>query len=396
MLSLKSTTALMVTALAVWWLVSSQELLQRLRVTSSAVTTAENSPQRVFVDGSNMYNPSGGPEALLQLSRAFHSFLPQSTFMIVYKDNSINWDVVKFFKYIMGDKSHLTESKHPQFKAEYHDTNSIPLARRSDLKAGDILIIPEIFLCPDDLLARGVEVYMWILGANEKALASISRSCCEILSHNYWLSQHLGVNISATSVLRPYITPSLVAHAQASVNTKEDVVLIDNDSPARIIHEVKSICHEISCTAILVKGFTRKELSVLYKRAKVVIDWCMRGNERMPIEAVLNGALLLSSDCESIQDKRDFPVPERNIMPASLTNSDAAAETGAGSTLHSSLKTALERLIKNYHSEFASYEPMRVLHGKNISAHSLEKQTYDWYYTHRHASAAPSPGCTTN
>lgn len=393
MLSLRVTTVLMVTALAIWWLISSQELLQRLRVTAFALTSADSSPKRVFIDGSNMYNPSGGPEALLQLSRAFHAFLPQSTFIIVYKDNSINWNVVKFFKYIMGDKSHLTESKHPQFKAEYHDTNDIPLARRSDLKAGDILIIPEIFPCPGDLLARGVEVYMWILGANEKALAAISHSCCEVLSHNYWLSQHLGINISATSVLRPYITPSLVAHAQSSVNTKEDVVLIDNDSPALIIHAVKSVCHEISCTAILVKGFTRKELSTLYKRAKVVIDWCMRGNERMPIEAVLNGALLLSSDCESIQDERDFPVPRRNILPASL--SDPSAASGTPSALHSSLKTALERLIKNYHSEFASYEPMRVLHGRNISAHSLEKQAYDWYYTHRHASTVPSPDCDT-
>ena len=66
--------------------------------------------------------------------------------------------------------------------------------------------------------------------------------------------------------------------------------------------------------AIVVKGYKRSELPKLFRSAKVVVDWCMRGSERMPIEAVLNGALLLTSNCQSATDRRDYPLPPVGVV----------------------------------------------------------------------------------
>ena len=54
----------------------------------------------------------------------------------------------------------------------------------------------------------------------------------------------------------------------------------------------------------------------LLASASIVIDWCMVGTERMPVEAVLCGAVLLTSACRKGggADPRDFPLPAQNVL----------------------------------------------------------------------------------
>lgn len=124
----------------------------------------------------------------------------------------------------------------------------------------------------------------------------------------------------------------------------ENLILIDNDTPGNVVDKVKEICDVILCKTIFVSGFSRDDLVSLYLQAKVVLDWCMRGSERMPIEAVLRGVVLVTSDCQSVQDQRDFPIPKRNIVDLN------------------SLQSALQRILSNFISEQNDYHMMRNLY----------------------------------
>jgi hypothetical protein len=115
---------------------------------------------------------------------------------------------------------------------------------------------------------------------------------------------------------------------------------------------VKRISRSEGAEVIVVSGFKRSELPSLYRRAKVVVDWCMRGTDRMPIEASLNGALLLTSECQSATDRRDFPLPSFAL------------------TSRSTLDTRLRGLLANYGLYWDAYAPLRTLY-RNISLSTM-------------------------
>jgi hypothetical protein len=243
-------------------------------------------PYSIVIGGGHNSYFGGGSEALVQLALAFHTLHPTTT-------------------YFGGQR----RDPHTVFTTEYPNMTAIPWNTLDQLKPGDVYVIPEVLACPKALVARGVRVYVWQLGAIT-GNARRSAEGCRHLSHNFYLSHSHEVDVPSTHVIRPFITPSIVRHANDSIWTRENLVLVDNDTPPRIINEVKQrISHSEGAEAIVVSGFKRSELPSLYRRAKVVVDWCMRGTERMPIEASVNGALLLTSECQSATDRRDFPLP---------------------------------------------------------------------------------------
>ena len=342
------------------------------RSLSSPLSPAQS--RRIFVDASYTI-PTGGPEALLQLTLVFNKLFPQQTYIIPYREDiASSWNVLSdTFKYTVSGKSHFSEfTLHPQFKSEYPLASQIPIGHLPDIVAGDILILPEIFPCPKTLVAKGILVYIWILGANQQKMTQLVRSGeCSLLSHNYWLSQNMGAHIPASSILRPYLSPSLLPHTPLlhSLALKEDFILIDNDTPSTVVETIFTFCVEFPCTPVVAKGFTRPHLLGLYARAKVVVDWCMRGSERMPIEAVVHGAILISSSCGCIQDHRDFPIPPRNIIPQ-----------GAEAEHKLLLKSTLARVLRGYYGEeLEAYAGMRELYGRNLTVQSLEEEVRVWY-----------------
>jgi hypothetical protein len=126
---------------------------------------------------------------------------------------------------------------------------------------------------------------------------------------------------------------------------KGNLILIDDDTPAHVKDAIFDHCVQLGCEAILlVKGFKQTDLLALYDRAKIVLDWCMVGSERMPIEAGLRGALMVSSPYFCVQDSSDFPIPNRNIC---------------------TLKEAVSRIFHNYEQEVAEYEVFRELGSVN-------------------------------
>jgi len=242
-----------------------------------------------------LYFQTGGPEALLQLTMAFHSWMPNDTYMLYH------------------DFSHLTP-----WLETYPELEEVSqMADTDELVSGDIFIIPEID-CPAHLVARGVHVYRWMLGAlSFEANQKSKEAGCKDLSHNFWLSQNLGLNVEKDFVLRPYISPNKKPSHLPSNEKRENLILVNGDDNPTVPHikSVQEYCEATGdCQIQILKGFTRVELMDLYQRAKVILAMCMRGCERTPIEAVLSGVVMVTDYCHTGKDERDVPVPSSLII----------------------------------------------------------------------------------
>lgn len=214
-------------------------------------------------------------------------------------------------------------------------------------------------------------MYNWELAT---AQGNIERADggCEQISHTFFLSHqpYVPIDLPATSVIRPYITPSIVADSEGALtHTKEDLILIDDDVPIGVTRAIQTVCNSIKgCQIWKASGpneagvgkKTRKELAQLYRRAKIVVDWCMIGAERMPIEASLYGAALVTNDCIGGGSQRDFPIPKRNLL-----------------VQPSDFQEVIPRIFANYEQEQHDYAPMRSLY-RGLNGTSMAKEVHTW------------------
>lgn len=303
--------------------------------------------RRVVIDGKSLYYFSGGPEAMIQLCLSFKAFLPEG-YLFWLDANEPN----------------------TQFHAAYNSSRSIPVIHSEDLIAGDILILPEIQPCPKDLVEKGVQVYIWLL-AHKPDRGRLANGC-KMFSHNFWLAGNhdstppdmAPVEIPTDWVVRPYVSETLKPRDWNSSDKKENLVLIDNDSPDEIRAAVEGFCQELGCNATVVIHFQRSALPDLFDRAKIVIDWCMRGSERMPLESSLRGAILVTSPCQCGSDFRDYPIPQRNVV------SDAG----------DALKDAMKRILTNWEKEYEDNARFRQLY-TDLNATTMMWETKTFYYS---------------
>ena len=122
-----------------------------------------------------------------------------------------------------------------------------------------------------------------------------------------------------------------------------------------------SVCGERTppCQVRMYTHLPRPALLEELKRVSIVIDHCLIGSERLPIEAVLCGAVMLTWNCQSGTDSRDFPLPRPNVLPLS----GGAAE----------LKTLIDSILGNFSAEQRNMLPMRELwFGTNASSMRAE------------------------
>ena len=94
----------------------------------------------------------------------------------------------------------------------------------------------------------------------------------------------------------------------------------------------------------------------------------MVGSERMPIEATLCGAVLLTGECQCGRDRRDFPIPARNVLKSLPMAPRAAAASG-----EESLRHAMTRILGAYERERADYAAMRRLYF-GLGAQSMKEE----------------------
>lgn len=129
---------------------------------------------------------------------------------------------------------------------------------------------------------------------------------------------------------RPYISLSTARFCRerrlATAAARRDVVLVENNTPHQVVKEVRRICISLGCESMILRGVPRERVHALLLQAKVIVAWCMEGFERLPIEGVMCGAVLLTGRCENGQDARDFSIPPRNYsrhVPAAAKGSTA-------------------------------------------------------------------------
>jgi hypothetical protein len=315
--------------------------------------------RRVIVDGSGTHELSGASEALIQLGMAFKSFLPEG---MVYWGGT-NWEGLH------------ADVPHDKYKREYGDVPaSIPWIKLVNLKKGDVLILGGHEICPVDLLKKGVDVYTWHLAlarhsrnntGEDPKMKAWKEQGCKVIAHNFYLG--VAQNLPPEKILRPYISPSFIVHEKAlakSKSKKENLILIDRNTPWSVKAALADHCKALGCTVTVMQGMKQAELGPLYDKAKIVVDWCLVGSERMPIEAGLRGALLVSSNCKSVKDFRDFPIPKRNIVE---NEKDA-------------LKEAIGRILKDYETELVDYEEFRALY-RGLSAKTLGWEAKSFYFS---------------
>jgi len=317
---------------------------------------------------------TGAPEALIQLALAFHSWIPDNTYMV-------------------SDEGSLESIYTSKWLENYPALAEVQKMHGLDgLVAGDIHIIPEVQECPDDLISRGVHVYIWMLGARDKqAIEDFKRKGCKFLSHNFWLSHNIGVDIGQQFVLRPYISPNKIPKYLPNNDRRENLILVNGDDVVMAnvnddtIRPVMAHCENTGdCEVIFLKGFTREELMDLYQRAKVIIAMCMRGCERAPIEAALSGVALVTNNCQTGSDKRDMPIPEHLLVNTNNTSGQPVelfTTPGAVKWDQPSSITVSKWIMENFETAQAEFNELRKLY-LLIGPESLAHETKVFMETH--------------
>jgi len=290
---------------------------------------------------------TGGPEALVQLTVALQG---------------------------CADVAIIPVPLHAFFVQHYPPIAKVPHVAEAKLASGDIYIIPEVQGCDPGLVKRGVKVFIWLLGEvePEKIAAERSKGCVWI-THVWWLGHALGTDLVRQQLIRPYVTSIKVGNSTVAdqPSGRSDLVLIDNDTPGHVVKAVQDTCKDGLCEAVLVNGFAPDALVKLLARAKIVVDWCMRGAERLPLEATLHGAVLVTSSCQVARDQRDFPLPERNVL-----------------SFPERIPGAIRRILRDFEQEHADMQPMRDLY-RSIGPASMHDEACAFV---RFASGAEGPG----
>lgn len=313
---------------------------------------------------SSAFFESGGPEALLQLALAI------GRACAVYL---------------------IETSLAPRFRTEYPEAARLPQLAWAELRPGDVVVVPEVKQCARlGLVSRGVRVLVWLLASHAPLLrwtdgghvfsaprndppgarlapAELQEQGCAVLSHSHWLSRHgLPSGAAPLPVVRPYVTASTRAFCSGNGHVggglagafKRELVLVDDDTPPQIVREVQRACHGLRCEVSVVRGKSATEVRQLLSRAKVVVDWCMVGVERLPLEAVLCGAILITSaSCEGGHHPLDFPIPRRYVL-----------RSGA------ELRASLARALRSFESEASAFAPMRRLYGRETNGSSMASE----------------------
>lgn len=307
---------------------------------------------RVVVDGRSLHVDTGGPEALAQLAVALG---PQTFLLRPSKAPPIA----------------------PRLAREYPSIGRLAILRETrELLAHDIFIVPEKTLSPNNhnceerLTRRRVRVWIWLLSTRTRRTTHKFRAQgCNLFAHSHHTAEHLERWDPAYGfrtlppldiVIRPYISPSTVKFCRSTRNSKPSgtpLVLLDSDTDATARARALRACHDGVCRVELVKGLSRSQVTERLIEASVVVDLCPIGSERLPIEAVLCGADMITSACMNGEDERDFP------LDASLRLNDATA-----------LTSTLQSVLKRRAAAWSGSAALRRLYDEEIGPASMARE----------------------
>jgi hypothetical protein len=235
------------------------------------------------------------------------------------------------------------------------------------LKPGDIYIINEGVECPVGV-PEGVHLFVWLLAHY--------RGCTKarFISHNHFLTTFEGIRLPKERIIHPYLSIPIVEQAvklaglsndgsisyrKSQLKSKKNIVLIDDDCPYGIMDVIKNSARKAGGTAKVLTQMNQTEIIRAYQSAKVVVDWCMRGSERCPLEASLFGVIAMTSQCGTGLNFADFPIPSEFIVPGHSSESDKNITDNDRKRAEKYFTAMFERIFRNYWDYVPLYEPLR-------------------------------------
>lgn len=274
-----------------------------------------------------------------------------------------------------------TDIYHEKWPIIYGDKLIHRTKKVTDLKPGDLYIINEGILCQP--VPDGVHEFVWLLASYRGCNSTDVR----FISHNQHLTTFEGLKLPKERVIHPYLSPPLVEMAfirtgltpdgvilydrSAIRSRKIDLVLVDNDVPDAVYQSIKAAAAQAKGQVLYLDNLNRTQMIDAYEQAKVMIDWCMRGSERCPLESALFGAITMSNKCDTGANFADFPVPQEFLFPwSSVKKSDNDQQKGqengkgqerriASDALTEHLQRTFRNVFDNYWDILPLYEPLR-------------------------------------
>lgn len=255
----------------------------------------------------------GGPEALIQLHLALSEEGFNTSLDTRHSKKEKGGDVMPFFK----DAYKEPFSRAPPLRW-YKDY----AAWMDSVAEGDVMIATETWSCRNDhsyFRSRRGRQMQWHLTVWPKR----PRTSCTIASHTHFIATGYMAH-SEHSVLFPYISPHIVAHAKrrwgAWRDAKSTLVMYDGDtllSDKDLKPLQGSGLADVNGALTVRKatGMLPSELYSMYERMKVAVDLKLPGAERFVYEGALFDACVIVDRVDNGADPFDLPIPDRFRVP---------------------------------------------------------------------------------
>ena len=215
-------------------------------------------------------------------------------------------------------------------------------------QAGDVLIVPQTRACLPRHMARGVRVvrYWLATGSYNEWTSRLMNDfrphpCSGELAHSEAAAARVArVAGCQPRIVHPYLTPTVTSRAVAFMasdwmRNKRNLLVANHDlgrmpvlqskqhtgSSMTMMELLNDSARAVGGTVVLADGLSQAQLVEAYRAAKAVIGWCMHGSERIPLEASLFGAVLLTNACEhgaTAARSTNAPLASRGHSPASI------------------------------------------------------------------------------
>ena len=267
---------------------------------------------------------TGGPEAWMQLWSVLHA---QGYDTAVYVTPTAEYNATARSNHTISDWFTMVYGAPTVIESLEDLRAGDVLLARSDISKNDSSPLP--FFCDTAvrLRERGVRVHFWLLGMQHHHLQVLHDNCSSLFSHSDM--SRMGV-LSHVAQIEPYLKDrEHLSHAcpaaaskrfvDATDTNKTRLVLFDGDSfefdqAAELFRVMLDMRTELF-SGILLQLIPRTQVYYRMREARVAVDRYLPGMERVPLESVLCGAVIVIGEAGHGGSPPDFPVPRALTYP---------------------------------------------------------------------------------
>ncbi|GFH52652.1 UDP-galactopyranose mutase [Chaetoceros tenuissimus] len=287
-------------------------------------------------------------EYMAQIVKAFHSWMPYRTHQL-------------------GQKTTLSDTC--QQVASGYDLKQVLGISTKDLRVGDVFITSEKS-CPVDIIQNGVKVFIHQshVPPDTSAIEKNIEHGCEYITSTFHVQNSIQKvyksqnKFSRPHVMLPYSKQPMQEDAISKTEARTDSIIVQLGVSNSTISQLDKYCKEKSCQIKHVKDIKADELSTAFAKSKLIVQECIYGRDKLLMDAILAGMLLVTSDCEVGGDLRDFPIPRQHKLSPKA-----------------SVKDVVSKLLYNFETEQKNLEGIRKVF-REYNEKTLEESTKQFIF----------------